>query len=232
MTFGQFLGKVLRRWNRIWLQPIRVFCFHQVSDKFEPETMMECDWIQTEQFKWKMLELKKKYSFISLPDAHEHLLTDKIRIKRFAVLTSDDGWASLNNILPWLAKQNIPLTIFVNPLYLDGKHYRECTTEKYLTKEDLDSLEVQYKIFSVASHGWEHKNVLLYSESEFRDNIEKSYRMLHLLSCYIPYYAYPWGKHNMVSDGILREYGLTPVLMDGMKNDKDPSVIHRELLMK
>ena len=123
---------------RLRLQPIRVFCFHQVSDEFEPNTMKPCDWMRTEAFKDTILKLRRDYAFISLQEATKHLKHDSFRRKRYAVLTADDGWASMKNILPWLAEQGIPLTLFLNPSYLDGKHFREKTTEKYMTINEID----------------------------------------------------------------------------------------------
>ena len=230
MAVKKRIDRFRRMWLHLRLQPIRVFCFHQVSDEFDSETMMESDWIQTDNFKRCILSLKERYTFITLPEVTRHLKHDRFRNKKYAVLTADDGWASLKNVIPWLAEQSIPLTLFINPSYLDGEHYRERCTEKYLTLEDVEKSAVLYKNLSVAMHGWEHKDVRAFSESEFRDDIEKSKLVLSVFSCYIPYFAYPWGKHTLVSDSVLHECGLTPVLMDGMKNYSDPYLVHRELI--
>ena len=225
------MKKLRRRVLHFRYRPIRVFCFHQVSDEFEPDTMKKCDWMQTDAFKQGILALKKQYTLISLPEVTRHLTKDRFRLKQYAALTFDDGWASLKNVLPWLDKQQVPVTLFLNPCYMDGKHYREKDTEKYLTKEEIAHFTARFKNLTVASHGWEHKTVSSLSDAEFRDDIEKSRQVLKDYSCSVaPYYAYPWGKHSSITDSILREYGLVPVLMDGMKNYSDPYVIHRELL--
>lgn len=230
MIFENHVNKIRRRWTRIRLQPIRVFCFHQVSDEFEPDTMVKSDWIQTEEFKDCIIAMKKKYTFISLPEGTAHLKQDILRLKEYAVLTADDGWASLKIILPWLSEQNIPVTLFVNPAYMGGGRYRERNTEKYLTLEELKYYVTSCRNLSIALHGWEHKDMSTFSELGFQEDVVKTKDALSSIHGYIPYYAYPWGKHNSMNDRILHEHSLIPVLMDGEKNYSDPLLIHRELL--
>lgn len=229
---SRFFEKLKRKAMHLRLSPIRVFCFHHVSDKFEPDTMMECDWTQTEVFKQHILALKeKRFTFIPLSEVTMHLEHDRFRFKKYAALVADDGWASLKNVLPWLDEQNVPVTLFVNPAYLDGNHFRVRETERYLTQKELEQFASSYKGLSVASHGWEHKNVSGFSESSFQEDVDKSRQALCVFPCHIPYYAYPWGRHTSTNDRVLHDNGLIPVLMDGMKNYSDPLFIHRELLM-
>lgn len=214
----------------MWIKPIRVFCFHQVSEAFEPNTMKESDWMQTEAFKKKILVLKQQYTFVSLEEAYSHITNDRFRMKRYAVLTADDGWASLKYILPWLDEQQIPITLFLNPLYLDGIHYRERETERYLTESDVQSICDTYQKVSIGMHGWEHVAVSKQSEDEFKKNVEQSIQALKDCKSFVPFFAYPWGRHNGMTDRVLGEFDVVPVLMNRMKNYNDASVIHRELL--
>lgn len=220
-----------RKLLHLRLSPIRVFCFHQVSDVFEPDTMMKCDWTQIDLFKRRVMELKRSYTFISLTDATEHLKHDCFRVKKYAVLTADDGWASLKNVIPWLAEQDVPVTLFINPAYLDGIHYRKKETERYLSKKDLTLILDNYNNVSIASHGWNHCDITLLSEMEICNSVGKSLNNLQEYSKFVRFYAYAWGKHNDKCDKILSDYSLIPVLMDGMKNYKGTHYIHRELLM-
>lgn len=222
--------KLRKRWTRLWIKPVRVFCFHQVSDVFDSDTMKECDWMQTEDFKKKILSIKQQYTFVSLEEAYGHIAKDRCRMKRYAVLTADDGWASVKSILPWLDEQQVPVTLFLNPLYLDGIHYRERETERYLTESDVQSICDTYKWVSVGMHGWEHVAVSKQSEDEFRKNVEQSIQALKDCKSFVPFFAYPWGRHNAMNDRVLKESDVVPVLMDRMRNYDDASVIHRELL--
>lgn len=229
MSLGNLIKKICRRIRGVFVNPIRVFCFHQVSDVFEPGTMWECDWTQTEVFKKKILALKEKSTFVSLTEAYNHILNDKIRLKNYAALTADDGWASVKNIIPWLAEQGIPLTLFLNPLYLDGEHFREKETERYLTEQDLEYFAKTYPSISFGMHGSDHTDVSKQDECAFRENIRQSLNALNKYNNFVPFFAYPWGKHNTMNDTVLKEFAVIPVLMDGMKNYNDISVIHREI---
>lgn len=225
------LNKIKRKWIKWRLQPIRVFCFHQVSDTFDSSTMYPGDWLQTDEFKKRVISLQDQgYTFISLTDAHEHIKHDFIRMHKYAVLTADDGWTSLKNILPWLSEQRIPITLFLNPAYLDGKHFRECDTEKYLTEEEVENLHVQFPYLEIGSHGWEHVDATKQTEKDFEENISKSVKVLSVFPNYVPYFAFTWGYCNSKTFKLVLASNLIPVLMNGEKNYNNALSIYRELL--
>ena len=222
--------KIRRKWMKILLQPVRVFCFHQVSDAFDESTMEPIDWLQTEKFKQCIDSLRRNgYTFISLPVAHKKIKEDLFRFHKYAVLTADDGWASLKNILPWLNEQQIPITLFLNPAYLDGKHFRERDTEKYLMEEDVQNLHTQYPLLTMASHGWEHKNAKKQTDEDFEKSVCQAHKFLCRYPNYIPYFAYTWGQYSPQTNAILIKVGITPVTLDG-KNYKNETCIDREVL--
>lgn len=215
------------------LHPIRVLCFHQVSDTFDESTMQRCDWMQTDVFKRIICNMREHgYVFISLPEAREKLRRNVFRFKKYAVLTADDGWASLRNILPWLNEQQIPVTLFLNPGYLDGKHYREKQTEKYLTEKDVNLFYSSYPLLTIGMHGWTHTNALYQTKQEFEEGVTRSMDYLCKFPNYIPYYAYTWGKHTRESDEVLKEKNLCPVYVYGNLNYNNSSYIFREILDK
>lgn len=227
----ELLHTAMRKWTKLRLQPIRVFCFHQVSDEFDASTMYSDDWLQTDEFKKRVQSMREQgYRFISLEEAHEHIKHDFIRTYKYAVLTADDGWASLKNILPWLNEQRIPITLFINPAYLDGKHFRECNTEKYLTQEDLKSLNIQYPLLSIGSHGWEHVDATKQTEQEFSESISNSVNVLRSYPNFIPFFAFTWGYCNSKTYNTVCASNLIPVFMNGNKNFNDKASIYRELL--
>lgn len=222
--------KLRKRWTHLWIKPVRVFCFHQVSDVFDSDTMKECDWMQTEAFKKKILAFKQQYTFVSLEEAYSHIANDRCRMKRYAALTADDGWASLKSILPWLEEQQVPVTLFLNPFYMDGLHFREIETERYLLESDIRSICGILSGVSVGMHGWKHVAVSKQNECEFRKNVEMSIQALKDCKSFVPFFAYPWGSRNGMNDRVLKEFNVVPVLMDRMSNYNDASAIHRELL--
>ena len=181
--------KVHRQWLKFWFRPVRVFCFHQVSDAFDSDTMWEGDWTQTDVFKSKISELKKIYTFVSLTEAFRHIADDKLRLKKYAALTADDGWASIKNILPWLAEQGIPVTLFLNPLYLDGKHFQSRSTEEFLTREEE------------------------MSDEEFMESVNRAEKDLAEMEGKLPFYAFTFGHSRYSQIRYLQSKSLVPVLV-------------------
>lgn len=227
----ELIHKIKRKWMKMRLQPIRVLCFHQVSDAFDERYMEPIDWLETDVFKQRIESLRKEgYKFISLPEAQEKMRKNRIRCKKFAVLTADDGWATLRNVLPWLNEQQIPVTLFLNPAYLDGTHYRNSDKEQYLNAEEVAQLHKQYPLVTVGSHGWEHVDATMQTEEEFRESIKRTTIYLHQLPNYIPFHAYTWGRHTNATDSILIQMEITPITIMGGRNYNKFQIIDRELL--
>ena len=223
-----YVSKILRYWIKLRLQPIRVFCLHHVCEQFDSDAMYACDWMALDEFKQKIIALRRQgYQFISLTDAYEYLKKDWFRQKKYAVLTFDDGYKSLKDVLPWLEEQNIPATLFINGKYLDGKSYRETPKEQYLTYDELFALTSP--LIVIGHHGWEHKSVDEMSEAELIDSMQKNIDILSSHPQYIPFWAYTYGIHDKNSDVIISNYGMTLVLVDGGKNYKWKGSITREL---
>lgn len=230
ISYDTALRRILKYIKKLRWQPINVYLFHQVSDVFDGSTMKRGDWTETRLFKQNIEFLSRQYRFISLTEAVKRIDTDIFRFQKCAVLTSDDGWESLKNVLPWLNEQSIPITLFVNPCYFDGRHFREKETERYLLQQDIDDICRLYPLVSIGLHGWDHSRVTEQGEEDFRNSIMKSMTYLESLPCFVPFFCFPFGVHNEMSDRVLREFHLTPVLVDNGTNINDSSFIHRILL--
>jgi peptidoglycan/xylan/chitin deacetylase (PgdA/CDA1 family) len=216
------------KWMKLRLQPIRVFCLHHVCGEFDVNSMYACDWMQIDEFKSEVLALQRDgMKFISLSEAYNKITNDKWRNNKYVVLTFDDGYASLKEVLPWLEEQKIPATLFINGKYLDGKSYRNNPNEKYLTKEELCKLTSP--LIEIGNHGWEHIRVTEMSENEFRTSVGLNVQLLSTHPNYIPFWAYTYGTHTGFTDSYLLEHHIVPVYIDGVKNYKEKKVIHREL---
>ena len=223
-----FYQKLKRHLSRMWMRPILVFVFHQVSDEFEPDTMWMCDWTQTGVFKGNILALKKQYKFISLEEVREHLAKDKYRFRKYAALTADDGWASLKNILPWLVEQKIPVTLFLNPSVLDGQKWNSRESDKLLTEEEVVRFVKEGSPYiSIASHGWSHKSCTQMTMREFEESVQASERVLCRVPAIVPFFAFAYGQYIPAQVAYLRGMKLVPVFVDGVDNDNDPTSIHR-----
>lgn len=214
---------------RLRLQPIRVFCLHHVCKTFDAESMNQGDWMQIDQFKSKVQAMRQEgVEFISLTETYRHISNDRFRYRKYAALTFDDGYASLKEILPWLKEQKIPVTLFINGKYLDGKSYRKNPNERYLTKDELFALTSP--LIEIGSHGWEHTRVTDMTEGEFIESVARNIDLLQKHPNYIPFWAYTYGSHTAQTDTYLHQQSLIPIYIDGMKNYNDTKFIHRELL--
>lgn len=239
--------KIQRKLLHLRLQPIRVFCFHQVGDQYDPTRAFFCDWTQIEQFKKNILILKSLYTFISLSEAYEKIRKDKFRIRKFAVLTSDDGYSSVLQVIPWLVEQQIPITLFLNSSYLDGRHYirelfqqakknnpdlsqEDVAHDLYITKEQL--VELNHDYVTIGMHGLEHISANNMNADEFKAQYDICNHELKNIPGYIPFYAYTFGNHSICNDLILWDNSIHPVLIDGEKNYNDTNYIHRECIDK
>jgi len=234
MQKTNLFDKIKQRWIRFRFKPIPIFVFHSVSEEYNPMLWCRCDWTQTELFKKNILNLKKRYKFIALPNAQKHLKEDKMRFKNYAVLTADDGYRSVLDVLPWLEQQKIPITLFVNTKYLDKKSWSvinerqarktkpdvnmimEVCPDLYMSKEELFNIVSENVMIGL--HGSEHIDATKVSEEAFRNNVEDCIKELDWHPRYIPYFAYTWGHHNNYTDAVLKEFGLTTVLTGGSMN--------------
>ena len=222
--------KIRRKWTKIRLQPIRVYCLHHVCSMYDALSMNECDWMNVNDFKSKVWAMQQDgVELISLTDAYRHICKDWVRRKKYAVLTFDDGYASLKEILPWLKERNIPATLFLNPAYLDGKHYRKHETEKYLSKQELLQICNHYPLITIGSHGWEHVEVSELDNWQFIDSVSRSTGYLSKLPNYTPFFAFPYGRGTVESVKELQSCQLIPVFVNGEGNYNNTMYIDREL---
>lgn len=245
MTAKKLLHKINSRWTKLRLQPIRVFCFHQVSETFDPNVNCKSDWISLTQFRQSLLLLKQMgYKFISLSSAYEHLRHDLFRFKKYAVLTGDDGLLSQYEQIKWLEANQIPITLFLNLNFVQDNtlptHYQEyyrnkssltetqLSSQLYIKVKDLENLHSDY--VTIALHSLKHENMAQKTKKEICDDIMQGENFFMGRKDFIKFYCYPFGCHSSESDAIVQSCGYVPVLIDGQQNYNDASCIHREIL--
>lgn len=222
------LFKKIKRSVKQLRKPIDVFLFHAVSDEYDEKKYMLIDWSHTDDFKNHIHTLKSRYTFITLEEAYRKLNSILPRWRRYAVLTCDDGFASVLNILPFLEGEGIPITLFVNPKYLDGVSGRAgyAENQQYITHDQLWALTSS--LVTVGMHGYEHDDVTKKPAEEFDWSVEKCKEILQSHPRYIPYYAYTGGRHNDLTQQILRQKGLVPVFVGSKLNKKFQDAIRRK----
>ena len=230
---------------KLRLQPIRVFVFHHVSDLRDSLECQEDDWTQLDQFKQNIECLCKRYKFISLSYAIFKLQHDKIRRGKYAVLTTDDGLASVLNVIPWLEEKKIPLTLFVNTRYMEGDKLKpvhlkwlrelapdvdekEIAKRMYLSKEQIRKMNSP--LIEIGLHGHEHLDAIQISESVFEKNVIQCKEILSEHPRYVSAYAYTWGRSTVESLKFLRNNKIIPLLVKGGKNYQWGGYIDRECI--
>lgn len=220
-------NRVKKEYAKHFRKPIEVFLFHAVSEEYDEKKNMQMDWSQTEDFKNHIRALKSRYDFISLEEAYSKLNSNKPRCRRYAVLTCDDGFSSVLDVLPFLEEERIPVTLFINPKYLDGVSHREGYAEnpEYITHAQLWSLTSP--LVTVGMHGYEHDKVTTMTAEEFDGSVEKCREILQTHPRFIPYYAYTWGLYNELTQQILQQKGIVPLLANGWSNKKYKGAINR-----
>ncbi len=223
----EVVHRIKRELIKLCLEPIRVYCMHHVCAKFDASCMWKEDWMQIEDFKRAIINMQEEGRvFISLTKAYKHLANDKFRNRKYVVLTFDDGYASLKEILPWLEEQHIPVALFINGKYLDGKSYRDNPKEQYLTHDEL--FKLTSPLIEIGLHGWEHVDALQMTKQEFAKSVEQNQELLSQHPRYIPFMAYTWGHYTDETAVILHERHIVPVLVSGSLNRVNTSFVDRQ----
>ena len=242
---ANLLHRIQRKLLKTRLHPIRVFVVHNVCDTYSTIVGPRADWVSTDDFHHSIEQLQKRYTFISIEDALHHIRHDVVRMQDYAVLTADDGYRSVFLQLPWLIEHNVPVSLYINPKYLDGVSYSEhlwsfvhnanpnlteseFVTGRYMTSAELQS--ITSSLVSIGLHGYEHINNARLSANAFREYIEKTIAAIKPYSDVIPFHAYPWGYSSEETDKVLHELNICPLRADGLYNINDDSQIHREYL--
>lgn len=239
----KLLGRLSRKIRSFWLKPIDIFVFHKVGKEYQPLYGGVEDWTEIRLFEKNIVRLQEKYEFISLEEAYLHLKKDVFRFKRYAALTVDDGYQAVMEILPWLESKGIPITLFLSVKYLDGKSYdpwfdkcwADIAEEKkktlvggmYIQKWHLDSEKLVSDNVTLSIHGYGHDDVSVFAKDDFEVYVDKCLAGLKSHPRFAGFYAYTWGRHSVVTDTVLHEKGLVPLLCDDSRNWVFDGALHR-----
>lgn len=227
-NWGKYWRAIIRRVTRLRFTPIEVFVFHAVSEEYDDSLYLPNDWSSTVDFQKRIIDFQNSYEFISLSKAYQKVSKDWFRKKRYAVLTCDDGFESVLSVLPFLEKHKVPVTLFVNPKYLDGVSKRDnySSCPRYITQKDL--FEIRSDYVTIGMHGFEHNDATKLTKEEFVESVDRCIEVLSEHARYIPYYAYTWGNYSEVTQSVLKEKKIIPVLTDGQSNYLYQSGISRK----
>ncbi len=115
---------------------------------------------------------------------------------RAALLTFDDGYASMLNVAePWLAQSGLPAVLFVPTNYVGGSNRFDRGTEPEEAMCTWDQLrELQHRGISIQSHGVSHRAFSELTEAERTAELRDSKSHLEeALDAPVEVFAYPYG---------------------------------------
>ena len=97
-------SKFVNKWTKIRLCPICAFFVHHVTELFNEQSMCVINWLPSNVFMKIILAMQQNgVRFISFFEAYSILKHDyfplNFRFKKYAVITFDDGYASIKEIL-------------------------------------------------------------------------------------------------------------------------------------
>lgn len=188
---------------------VAVLMYHNVSDSTPRSTSVtleelkaHVEWLQAHNF--QILSLEQ-----ALDGIKKQAFSDEDYI---AAITFDDGNRSVcETAWPYLKKQNIPFTVFINSEPVEKRFASQCTLEQ------LKEL-AQSKLVTLANHGKQHihmSNRFDYESDElwqsaYIEEIKAGESFLKDKLDVAPrFFAYPYGEFNQAIKDYLKEQGYT-----------------------
>jgi peptidoglycan/xylan/chitin deacetylase (PgdA/CDA1 family) len=162
---------LIKRWR---YKPILILNFHQISSQFNPKIDLQSNWTSLNSFNQTIGFLQaNNYQLISLKEAVNIVESKQKRKKHYAAITFDDGYASILNILPYLEKNKIPVTFFINTAYLDDKLYNWVDIVNYVLNV-ADKSEISSELFeSINNLNKTQNSVEFFKEKEIAEDFAK-----------------------------------------------------------
>jgi len=159
-----------------------ILCLHDIGGKGKYS-------ISSENFHYLLENLQNRFAVISLQSWFDSFMKPDQFNKPVIILTFDDGYPSLRNmVIPELRKYGFGATFFI---YLD----RYNDNSPFF--KDLAALEKQ---FEIGSHSFSHENLIkMYEKDErkfFREVYLSRRKLEYLTGKKITSWAWPYGYYN------------------------------------
>lgn len=160
-----------------------------------------------DEFRQQMdLIVQRGYTPVSLNDLHEHLTTGKALPPHAIVLTFDDNYQGFyDNALPILHEHNFPAVMFVHTGHVGDK----AGAHPKMSWDTLKEL-VKDPLITIGSHTISHPDLPTLSVDEQTREVQQSKADLEShLNIKVDYFAYPEGKNDAVTQGVVKDAGYT-----------------------
>lgn len=191
--------------------PVIIY-YHMVTEKTKP--YYPDSGINPKIFRSQLIELKKYFNIISLPEALERAKAEKLD-KNSMVITIDDGFAECHSVIaPILLEEKIPATFFLiancidnkNMMWLNEKQYLKTSVsgiepvsellenqKPYLTTQQIQ--ELNNAGFSIGSHSETHPSCdQLGYEELYEEIVDSSISIEKKIDSEVKYFSYPFGR--------------------------------------
>lgn len=169
---------------------ISVYCYHSFANDTWPYS------IKPPEFKKQIKRLiHDGYNFKSIDDLSMHITGKKLLLGKIAVITIDDGYENVHDIVDFMLKNSIPGAFFIlaHPEHVDRSEIDN--TYKLLSMQQIKKLSKMG--FTIGFHGSTHKNLTTLNTSELNAEISLGKKTLEKkLGHKIVHFAYPKGRFN------------------------------------
>lgn len=189
--------------------------------------------VTSQDFMRQMRALKKQVDFISLDEAME-VLEGKELSRPAVVVTVDDGYRDVLDILPFVEEERIPVALFA---LSDPEHANRRELEHRGELLSFDELKMlSGKGWIIGSHSRTHADFSKLTKDELIDEIVGSKKSLEdALGREVSYFAYPRGIYTSDAVGIVRSAGFKAgfsVLPGCIEKGKNPWILPRIVVNK
>lgn len=186
------------------------FCYHKFSYSMEDiySTLPEV-------FEWQINYMKSHNIPIITPDDLAADYAVKKEPQQSIILTVDDGWKSVLNILPILDRQEVPVTFYLYPLVIHKG------VKQYLSPDDLEKV-TQNKWVNYGCHSYTHPVLTKLGDAGLEHEVVDSKQVLEdRLGVTLNTFAYPYGMLNKRVEKYCKKYYTTIFgVNDGFNNLK------------
>lgn len=167
-----------------------ILCYHSISN----------DWrfgVSLEAFTKQIEYLSQQYDFVSLSELQDVLAGKKQLRGQSAVITFDDGYSDILQIMPLLKKYSIRPTVFLLGDPAAADRVEMDTAKALLTVPQIQSLKKAK--WELGSHSMTHPDFeSLKGKNIQKEIIESKAKLAGELGSEIKYFAYPKGRYSSV----------------------------------
>jgi peptidoglycan/xylan/chitin deacetylase (PgdA/CDA1 family) len=168
--------------------------------------------VSVERFRRDILYLTENFEIVDLPAILTHNTSNKKRI----AITFDDGFSNFySNAYPFLKKFDIPVTVFVNPSFIEDSDIEQIKSRHALKQvsspitmdvQQLNNL-VDSELVTIGNHTLTHRDLsTIQNENILKKEILGAKKELEeRFGTSINRFAYPYGRYNESALEIVQE---------------------------